>query len=168
MEINKPKKPVQEPGAEQKPQEEMVTLPKSQLTAILERLDRVESVSDRGRLEQFDNKNKAPELSRVRLNEYEDKESGARKVIMAWRMIIDEVAYESGRGYTEKQVIELTLEDDTKVSINYRDFAIGKRRSQEPAEVLSRSKDEQHGTEVMKVRRISDEKEFSVDSRFIN
>jgi hypothetical protein len=147
---------------------EMVSVPKDKLTELLNRLDRLESAADKGRLDQFDNANKKKELSRVRLNEYEDKENGARKVIMAWKMIIDEVSYESGRGYTEKQIIELTLDDGSKAQLNYRDFAIGKRRSQEPAEILSRSKDEETGNEIMKVRRISDQKEFTVDSRFIN
>jgi hypothetical protein len=164
------KKPVEgtETKSGKESQEEMVSVPKSQLAEILWKVERLESTADRSRLEQFDNANKKKELSRVRLNVYDDKEKGEQKVIMAWRMTIDEVMYDSGRGYTEKQVIELTLEDGTKVSLNYRDFAIGKRRSQEVAEILSRSKDEETGNELMKVRRVSDQKEFSVDSRFIN
>jgi hypothetical protein len=147
---------------------EMVTVPRAQLTEILSKLERLESASDKGRLEAFDNANKPKELSRIRLNVYENPEDGSSKVIMAWRMVIDEVIYNQGRGYVERQVIELTLEDGSKVQLEYRDFTIGKRRKQQVAEIISRQKDETKGSELFKVRRVSDQKEFEVDSRFIN
>lgn len=147
---------------------EMVAVPKAQLTEILSKLERLESAADKGRLESFDNANKPKELSRLRLNVYENPEDGSSKVIMAWKMVIDEVIYNQGRGYLERQVIELTLEDGSKVQLEYRDFTIGKRRKQEIAEIMSRQKDETNGSEKFKVRRVSDKKEFEVDSRFIN
>ena len=64
--------------------------------------------------------------------------------------------------------IELTLEDGSKVQLEYREFSIGKRRKQQVAEIVSRQKDETNGSEIFKVRRLEDKKEFSVDSRFIN
>lgn len=148
--------------------EETVSIPKAQLTELLARLERVESAADKGRLNQWDNQNKPKELTRVRLNVYHDAEKNTVNVIMAWRMVIDEVLYEVGRGYVEKQVIELDLEDGKKVQLAYRDFAIGKKRIQEPSEIISRQKDENTGIETFTVRRLSDQKEYKVDSRFIN
>src|SRR4051794_19373792 len=87
------------------PEEETVVVSKKQLSEILQKIERLESSADKGRLDQFDNANKPKELTRVRLNVYHDTEKDVLKVIMAWRMIVDEVLYESGRGYTEKQII---------------------------------------------------------------
>jgi hypothetical protein len=149
------------------PEQEMVSVPKAQLTDILAKLERLESVADVGRLESFDNAHKTKALNRVRLNVLEAPQGGEPKVIMAWKMTVDEVVYNNGR-YIDRQVIELTLEDDSKVQLDYREFAIGKKRSQQVAELISRQKDEQMGTEIMKLRRLEDQKEFNVDSRFVN
>lgn len=156
-------------------QEETVSVPKSQLTEILKKVEALEEsnkrlsyAADRGRLDQFDNANKPKELTRVRLNVYEDPQEGVPKVIMAWKMIMDEVVYDRVRGYIEKQIIELTLEDDTKVQVNYGDFSIGKRRKQQPAEIVSRKKDEKSGNELLSLKRVSDGKEYEIDTRFIN
>lgn len=154
--------------AEEPKKEETVSISKTQLTEILKKLEKLESVADKGRLELYDNQNKPKDLTRVRLNVYEDRVNGKTKVIMAWKMIIDEASYDSYRGYFEKQVIELTLEDDSKIDLPYVDFSIGKKRKQEVAEIVSRSKNEQTNSEIFEVRRLSDGKEFKVDSRFIN
>lgn len=147
---------------------ETVVMDKAQLTEILHKLDRLEQAADRNRLEQFDNKNKPKELTRVRLNVFENPKDGVRKVIMAWKMIVDEVVYDNYRGYFEKQIIQLTLEDGLKVELPYSDFTIGKQRKQEPSEIVKRNKDEATGNEMFSLRRISDQKLFEVDSRFIN
>lgn len=157
------------------PQEETVVVSKVQLTEILKKVEALEAsnarlsyAADRGRLDQFDNANKPKELTRVRLNVYENPDDQSSKVVMAWKMIMDEVVYDRVRGYIEKQIIELTLEDDTKVQISYGDFGIGKRRKQEQSEIVSRKKDEKTGHELLSLRRISDGKEYEIDSRFIN
>lgn len=157
------------------PKGETVEVPKQQITDILKRLDTVEaenkrlqSAADVSRLAQYDNKNKPKELTRVRLNIFEDPKEGVQKVIMAWKMIVDEVVYDQYRGYSEKQIIQLTLEDGSKHELNYSDFTIGKQRKQEPSEIVSRKKDEAAGTEIFSLRRISDQKAFDIDSRFIN
>lgn len=156
---------------EKKPEtakEETIEIPKAQLADILHKLDRLEQAADRNRLEQFDNKNKPKELTRVRLNVYENPKDGVQQVIMAWKLIMDDVVYDQYRGYSEKQIEQLTLEDGSKVELPYSDFTIGKQRKQQLAEIVSRKKDEAAGTEIFSLRRISDQKLFEVDSRFIN
>jgi hypothetical protein len=150
------------------PEEETVVVSKKQLTDILNKLERLEFATDKGRLEHYDNAQKPKELTRVRLNVYEDSVSGSPKVVMAWKMIINESGYDTVRGYYERQIIQLTFDDGNTVEIPYTDFTLGKRRKQQQAEILSRSKDENTGFEIFKVRRVDDGKEFEVDSRFIN
>jgi len=149
------------------PEEEAkVVISKKQLTDILRKLDRLESSADKTRLQGYDEKNKLPELPRVKLNAYEDPQTEKQSVIVAWRMVQDEVFVDTYGIWHEKQTVLFTLEDGSEIKLPYADV-VRKVKKQE-AELLKNSKDNETGYEIFELRRLSDGKVYNIDARFVN
>ena len=88
------------------------------------------------------------------------------KVVVGWRMIMDVVEKNSNGIWTEKQVIEVTLEDDSKVEMPYMAFTNAISADRLKANVISRSVDEDENI-TYKVK-AENGKEYSIASPFVN
>lgn len=159
-------KPKEEEKIEKKSEVKMVQIEETKLTELLQRMERLEASADKSRLQWYDAGKKPKELTRVRLNAYEDKEEQKTWVILGWDLIFDE-SFIDGHGlWREKQIIKLHLENKKDVEINYLDFI--RRMKKQDSEVTGREVDDETGYTTLTVKRLSDSKIYKVDSRFIN
>ena len=88
------------------------------------------------------------------------------KVVVGWRMIMDVVEKNNNGVWTEKQVIEITLEDDSKVEMPYMQFTNAIAADRINAKVLSRSVDEDENI-TFKVK-ANNGKEYNIGASFVN
>jgi hypothetical protein len=150
--------------------EETITIPKSQLEAILQRIDDVEKKSkeeievlrkaaDRGRLERIDSQRAQNKLVKgVNLSRLDGK------IIVGWRRLVDEVYFDQDGRLHEDQKIELTFIDKTTATTTDRDLS--RRKQLVQGEVISESRD-MEGNINLKVM-LSDGQEVEIDQVFIN
>ena len=91
----------------------------------------------------------------------------AGKVIVAWRMVIDEVGKDMAGVWRENQIVEITTEDGEKAQMRYMDFV---KVQKEDVEIAGKS--EQDGKLTYKLRWPSNSpragQEFDLDPVFIN
>lgn len=153
-----------EPKVE-KPKKETVLVNKEELAAVLERLKTLEAVADKSRLEWYRGANpNAKKETVVSVGTYPT--SKGYKVITGWpQMPVNEMYQDTNSAWHERQTMTLFLEGDEKLDINYVDFS--RRKVSVKAKVLSRSKDEESGTETLKLE-LEDGKKVDVDSIFVN
>ena len=88
-----------------------------------------------------------------------------KKVVLAWRMVKDDVFKAANGAWVENQIIEAILEDDSKVTLSLVDFY---RKTQEKlrARILSRIREE-NGQETMRLA-CDDGKERVIGVQFVN
>jgi len=98
--------------------EETVTISKNKLGEILKRVERLESASDKGRLQRYDDKNREEPEKKVRLITYNGK------VVTGWGKMPKNTVQKNQRGvWQEDQQIRLYTEDGNKRDIYYIEFA---------------------------------------------
>ena len=110
---------------------EMVQVPKEQFEKLMSLIPAVEqlqkdkdtlmAVADRAKLQEFQERQKAPGNKIVKLSTYLG-DDGKRKVIVAWKKLKDEV-YKGTNGNTvEDQAMEVLFDDDTKKELPLKTF----------------------------------------------
>lgn len=152
----------EEPKVEVK-EEETVTLKKTELDELLERLKRVEFAASKSALSKFDEDNKTEGLKTVKLSTIDGK------VVLSWPSMLKNVVEKNPRGvWGEEQTIELIYEDGSTEEMDYVYF--GRRKKFIIAEILSKTIENQ-GKEnektILKVR-TKDGREYTIDKKFAN
>ncbi len=97
--------------------EETVTLKKSELEEIMQRLSRVEYASDNSRTARFDDKNKGKVGMNVGVRMLDGK------IVTKWKLTEDIVKKNTDGEWTEKQTVELTFADGKTKTYPYGFFA---------------------------------------------
>lgn len=149
------------------PEGETVVVNKAELTKVLERLERLETAADKGRLASYDSRffQRGPNVFTLSVHE--------GKVITGWRTLKN-VSYkdpQTGR-LIEDQQYELIFHDNTKEKVNgYERFSDIRFSERIKVEEVSRTQDE-HGT-TLTVKVIDSDnpfygKQFAVDIDFVN
>ena len=115
-------------------------------------------VADQTRLGQYYEKHREEKPSRVFLGVFENK------TIVKWRTAIDEVIKDSNAKWSEKQVMELTFDDETTQMVDYRTFVW--RTTRVYGEVSSREV-KADGSITFNIT-LEDGRKLSIDSRFVN
>lgn len=150
-------------GVEKTEEEPTVTIKKTELDDLIERLKRVEFAADKSHLAHFDDKNKKEGLKTVKLSTIDGK------VVLSWPVMLKNIVEKNSRGvWSEDQTIELTYEDGSTEEMDYVYF--GRRKKFIIAEILSKTIENQ-GKEnektILKVR-TRDGREYTIDKKFAN
>jgi len=120
-------------------------------------------VADRGRVDNFNKNNKKAIETIVNVSTLNGL------VVVAWRSILDEVYKDSLGVWHEKQVVEVTTEDEKTQTMDYVDFSRNIKKV--PATVVMRGKTKiSDEPEIYSEEfRVSVEgKEYTLDGAFIN
>ena len=160
-----------------KPKEDMVSVPKSQLEEMMERIKAVEKdrdlllqVADKKQLGVYysRNRDKLPSRVMLRVMDFMDKDGRkSDKVILGWRTTQDEVYQDPATmRWVEKQKVELLYEDGTAEELWLMDYV--RKYKQVEAEIKSKTTDEVTGNVALKVVRIDNQKEYTIGVNFIN
>lgn len=160
---------VEEIKKEEQPKKKMVEIEADDLKAILARLDNVEKdnemlkyASDKGRLAKYEIMNQKDIIRTAKISFLKDNK-GKQQAVVAWRTVQDDVYLDAHGIYHEDQVIEVTLEDDSKNKLRYIDFA---RLVEKKEGEIIKKKQTKDG-EVFKIQ-MKDGKEYDLDIKFIN
>lgn len=135
--------------------------------ALRERLERVESAGDLGRLDAFDNKKRVIGARRYKLSIYEGK------VITGWRTLKDKAWKDpASNRMRHEQSYEILFEDSTKMEVaGYENFASIQYGEQVVAEEVDKKTEGAKVTLTVKVVEPDHEKngqEYVVDLAFVN
>ncbi len=158
----------EETGVTEKPKKRTVTVDADKLESFLQRFDELEakvnSVSDVGRLDNFERKRFQKGPNRFRLSTYDD--NGKELVITAWRTVKDVSKKDPVMGMIEDQQYEIILENNKKVEVRgYFNFSELKYSKQIVAEEISRTTDA-NGT-TLKVK-LPEGRELTIGAQFVN
>lgn len=142
-------------------EEETVTLKKSELSEIMERLKRVESAAEKSRLAKYDESTKGGKGKVVRLRTIEGK------VVLSWDNMSANTVEKSPKtgAWGEDQRIVLHLEDKTTKEMEYVIFS--RYFVHLDANVLSETKESGTNETIYKVR-TEDGREYDINTKFIN
>ena len=153
----KKEKPIVE---NQAPSEEVVSIKKDKLNAILERLERLEFAANKSYLSHFDAKSQGEKkLKIVRLRTIDGK------VILRWSDMLSNNVEKNEHGvWGEDQSVKLEFEDGTFLEMPYVFFA--RRYKLLPSEVISESTNN-YG-EVTFELHTDDNKTYKINSKFVN
>ena len=143
---------------ENKKVEETVTVPKSEWEGVLKTIEMLKSTADLGRVAKYEAKHKMHENSKGRVSVVGDK------VVKAFRMVENFVGKLPSGVWVEKQTIELTLDDDTKVQMPYMEYA---HIVKKPCEITARKLDTENDIEVLTIK-LEDGKVYEINSEFFN
>lgn len=149
---------------EEPKKEETVTIKKSELEEITNRLKRVELAADKARLANYDEKNKG-ELGRtIKIRTMNGK------VVISWENMISNLVEKSpiNNAWHEDQKIKVNYFDDTSEEM---DLVIFNRRFQHiKADVVKESIDNAGTSDETTIYfvRTEDGHEYSIDKKFIN
>lgn len=146
--------------------EDTVEIPKDTLKNILNRLEKVEGdneilreVADKGRLSRIESlRNQGKLVKSARVNFIEGK------AVIGWSMIKNDTYIDQEGRLHEDQVIEVTFDDHTKKSMDYRTFS--RIKTQAEGEVVEESKDKDGNTNM--TIQMTDGKQYKLDIRYIN
>jgi hypothetical protein len=140
---------------------ETVTIKKSQLDELMERLKRVEFAAEKSRLARFDENNKGGKGKVVRLRTIEGK------VVISWDDMTANTVEKSPKtgAWGEDQRIRIHLEDKTSKEM---DLVIFNRHFVHlEADVISETKLQGTNDIIFKVR-TEDGREYEINNKFIN
>lgn len=142
----------------------VVTMTKEQYDTLMESMkklqDKVDYVADKSRLERFNaaqttNKNMLP-IAGVSFID--------GKPIVGWRTVMNEAEFK-GSLYIEKQVTELTFEDNSVVKMDLLEFY--RQRRKESGEVVAKSNLAGVEDEIWTIR-LADGREVTLAKTFVN
>lgn len=126
-------------------------------------IDILTEAADLKRLSNATAKREGPIVRTVRLTTHEGK------IVVAWKMIMDTVEKNATTGvWTEKQVMRITLDDDTEVDLNYLQFAAHRKDHFVIADIIGKVTDEMNGDITYKLKRQDNGKDISIASAFVN
>lgn len=114
-------------------QVELISLPRTeweramevinQIGPMKEEMEILRSAADRGRVQDIQEKLKKPGNSIVKIRTIRHGEQGERKLVVAWHMTKNDVYIDpANRRETVNQVIELLLQDNSRIEIPYNDL----------------------------------------------
>ncbi len=138
------------------------------ITDLQDQVKVLTEAADKGRIDHIQNKKKKKISPIVRVSFYNDK------LVVAWRMALDEV-YRDGEGvWHETQIVEITLDDESKEKLSYIDFH--RLLKKKDAEIVERKAAEDPNTpdgvsaviETFKVKILETGKVVTLDGSFIN
>jgi len=138
----------------------VVEVDKGVLESMMREIEMLKEVADKGRLAQFYSRNKKdlPKIVKVRMLD--------GKLVVGWKMIIDEVFEDSvTHGWKEKQIVKLVFLDGETQEISLRDFV--RKYTHVFADVLSTTVNND-GDEALKVQRKDNEEIFEIGVKYIN
>lgn len=143
---------------------EKVVLDKAKYEALLNRLDRVEAVANKGRLANYDQKTKQEFGRDAYIGVWDDK------FILGWKDLVTNKCEKNPTTgvWQEDQKILLILDGDEEVTIDYQVFVRGFKK--EKVEIVSESKDN-IGNINFSVSVLSGDsagKKLDINSKFIN
>lgn len=153
-EIESQPKPKEEPVKS----EETITVKKSDWDDIVKTVAMLKDTADAGRVARYESKHKGKTLHTGRINVL------GEKIVVAFRMSEDFVGKLPNGVWAEKQIMELTLDDDTKVTMPYVEFA---KISKKPATILGRSVDSETEVETLKLK-LEDGRTVEIASQYFN
>lgn len=161
------------PEEENKPEGEMVQVPKDKLDAVLAEMEQIKKdnamlkeVADKGRVARYMAANKGEaEPLRLGIRQYNGK------IVLGWAKVKDEVYKEPNTGiWRENQVIKLVYHDNTADEVPYLDFS--RRYEKVECKVLKSTTDDQTGNKTFDIEVVQDGpfrgEQFKVDSPFVN
>lgn len=131
--------PAPVPPAPEVPQPSVPDLLKT-IKELTDRLEIVESASDRGRMEGILSRRRKAPTPVVLVSYFDDKP------VMAWEMVLDEVYQDSGGTWNEKQVVEIHMQDGSAKKLSYIDFQRLLKKKQ--AEIVTRTPKEEEDVET--------------------
>lgn len=140
---------------------ETITIKKSQLDELMDRLKRVEFAAEKSRLARFDENNKGGKGKVVRLRTIEGK------VVISWEDMISNTVEKNSRtgAWGEDQKIRINLEDKTSKDM---DLVVFNRYFVHlEADVISETKLQGTNDIIFKVR-TEDGREYEINNKFIN
>ncbi|MEY2595074.1 MAG: hypothetical protein RI965_346 [Bacteroidota bacterium] len=140
--------------------EDLVSLERSELEKLMDRIKRLESAADKAQLARFDEANKGKLTSVVRLRKYQDK------VVLSWDNMIKNTVEKSPKGgWSEDQSVKLNYADGTSEEVDLVIF--NRYYTHISAEVLSETNDKKSGALFYDVL-TSDGDTLKIDTRFLN
>lgn len=126
----------------------------------------LKEVADKRSMAAYQARHKEKLASEVSLRTliHEDKE----KIVIGWsNMLVNEVHKDIvTQKWTEKQEVEIELEDKTKLRLSY--MAWQRDYKKVLCKVLSHSTDEATGNVTVRLQRMDNSKKYEVDLRFVN
>jgi hypothetical protein len=138
--------------------EEVVSIPKSQLDAIMADISRLKFAADKSQLHNYDEKNKGKIGKVVKLRTIDGK------VVISWGDMITNAVEKNAAGvWKEDQTIKIQLEDKTELTMDYVFFA--RRFVGLEADVISEMKTDDDL--IYKVK-TEDGKTYEINSKFVN
>lgn len=148
------------------PVQQFVQIPIEEYRELKQKLDTVYQATDRGRLASVEGRNPKKLPTVVKLSTL-DAGNGARKVVMAWRVVKDEVFKAPNGAWVENQIVEVLFEDNSKLELPLIDFYRKTAIDRITARVVSRQRDEETGAETF-VLACEDGKERTIAGTFVN
>jgi len=146
--------------------EETITVSREKLTAILSRIDRLESAANKAGLAKYDSANKGDQGKVVKLLLLNGK------VILRWDKMPKNIVEKDPKGYwREEQTVKITFEDKKQEEMPYVIFA--RRYDHIPAKVITetinrdKAEIEKMGDTTFNVE-TNDGKKYTIGSTFIN
>lgn len=138
-----------------------------------EEIKTLTAVADKSRIEWYRGTRQpaSKELKRVTVGTYPTKDGN--RIVLGWTdMPLNEMFQDSNGNWNERQIMRLilagkdgTAEGSTQVDINYADWV--KRRNRVDCQILSRSVNEETGTETLKVE-TKDGRKLEIVATFVN
>lgn len=146
--------------------DELVSVPKKTLDAVLKRLDTLEddnkllkSVADKGRMARVEALRAQGKLVKsVRIGKM------GERFVIGWKLIKDDVHFDNEGKLVEDQIIKVFFEDKSELEMNVRNFANSMERIE--GEVTMEGKDRDGN--IMLTVLLPDGKEISISQNFIN
>lgn len=151
---------------EEEGDDELVSVPKKTLDAVLKRLDTLEddnkllkSVADKGRMARVEALRAQGKLVKsVRIGKM------GELFVIGWKLVKDDVHFDNEGKLVEEQTIRVFFEDKTSNDMNVRNFANSMDRIE--GEVTSEGKDRDGNITLVVL--LPDGKELSINQNFIN
>ena len=144
------------------PSEPMVTLKKTELEELMQRLARVEYAADKGHLAVFDNKNKEEITRTIDIPYLEGKR------IVSWSDLVTNYVEKSPQGgWIEDQTTILKFADGEEMEVTYSSFARNVKFEECPILAVNK-KETAKGSEIFYDTRLSDGTEVTYNSIFVN
>jgi len=155
---------VKTPVAEKPKAAEMVSIDKGKLDSILSKVEKQDKqigmlieVADKARLHRFESANKDMSQKTIKVSTFKGK------VIIGWKMAVDDMYQDSQGRWHEKQEVDLFFIDNTKERINYLMFT---REVKKVDGMLIRRYTNEEGIDLMKIDVLG--KEISISETFVN
>lgn len=152
---------------------ETITIEKKEFESLIDRINRLEAAGDKKQLARYDSANRDVMETFVNLIKIDDK------IVKSWGKMKDNFVEKNEAGWwKENQTIDIIFMDDTKKSYKYIEYV--KNYQPVKAKVLDEKKEEikvkdykgnvinRYYDIIFKVLNFEDNKEYTINSNFVN